>query len=98
VAWVDVGEDASGPELVGSIISVARLFDPDAPEVTDPLAAGATLGRVLDGRRMLLVIDDVWSSAQVEPFLLGVDHVVRLFTIRQPGCAARAGGSGAGDL
>jgi hypothetical protein len=85
VAWVGVGEDASGPQLAGSIISVARLFDPQAPEVTGPLAAGATLERVLEGRRVLLVIDDVWSRAQVEPFLLGGEHVVRLFTTRQQG-------------
>jgi len=85
MAWVGVGEDTRGPQLAGSIISVARLFEPDAPEVTDPLAAGATLGRGLEGRRVLLVIDDVWSRAQVEPFLLGGDHVVRLFTTRQQG-------------
>ena len=61
------------------------MFDPTAAEVTDPQAAGAVLGRVLSSRRVLLVADDVWSTAQVEPFLVGGDGAVRLFTTRQPG-------------
>ena len=85
VVWVTVGEDAGGPDLAAKLVSAARLFDPGAPEVTDPLGAGAVLGRVLDGRRVLLVVDDVWSTAQVEPFLIGGDRAVRLFTTRQPG-------------
>jgi len=83
--WVTVGEDLTGPGLAGVITSAARLLDPAAAEVTNPLAAGAQLGRVLDGRRLLLVVDDVWSSTQVEPFLVGGDQTVRLFTTRQPG-------------
>ena len=73
VVWVTVGEDAGGPDLAAKLVSAARLFDPAAAEVTDPLAAGAVLGRVLAGRRVLLVVDDVWSTAQVEPFLIGGD-------------------------
>jgi WD40 repeat protein len=83
--WVTVGEDASGPDLAMKLVSAARLFDGSAPEVTDPLGAGAVLGRVLDGRRVLLVVDDVWSTGQVEPFLIGGDRTVRLFTTRQQG-------------
>lgn len=86
VVWVTVGEHAIGPDLAGKIVSTARLFDPAAPDVTDPMAAGAVLGRVVEGRRVLLVVDDVWSTAQVEPFLTGAeDRVVRLFTTRQHG-------------
>jgi hypothetical protein len=83
--WVAVGEDTAGPDLAAAITSAARLFDAGVPELTDPLAAGAALGRVLDGRRALLVVDDVWSYAQVEPFLFGGDQTLRLFTTRQRG-------------
>jgi hypothetical protein len=82
VVWVGVGEELSGPELASRVISAARLFDPAAPEVTDPLGAGAVLGRALDGRRVLLVVDDVWSATQVEPFLVGGERAMRLFTTR----------------
>ena len=81
--WVNVGADTTGPGLAGLISSTARLLDPTVAELTDPLAAGAQLGRVLDGRRVLLVIDDVWSPDQVEPFQLGANQTVRLFTTRQ---------------
>ncbi|WP_246122065.1 NB-ARC domain-containing protein [Pseudonocardia cypriaca] len=83
VVWVTVGQDSAGPDLAGLITSTARLFDRGVPDLTDPLAAGTELGRVLDGRRTLVVIDDVWSTGQVEPFLLGGDQVVRLITTRQ---------------
>ncbi|GIF17834.1 hypothetical protein Ate02nite_05640 [Paractinoplanes tereljensis] len=82
VAWLTVGEDAAGPALAAAITSVAKLFDPAAPEVTDPLTAGTILDRALAGRRALLIVDDVWAAEQVEPFRLGGDGV-RLFTTRQ---------------
>ena len=34
---------------------------------------------------MLLVINDVWTSAQVEPFLQGSSGTVRLITTRNSG-------------
>jgi WD40 repeat protein len=81
--WVSLGADAVGADLAAAIVSVGRLVDPGIPQLSDPLAAGARLGQVLDGRRVLLVVDDVWTSGQVEPFLLGGDRSVRLFTTRQ---------------
>jgi hypothetical protein len=99
--WVTVGEDAAGPDLAHKLVSAARLFDPAAPEVTDPIAAGGVLGRTLDGRRVLLVVDDVWTSGQVEPFLVGGEGAVRLFTTRQqgilPDSAARVAVDGPGS-
>jgi hypothetical protein len=83
--WVTVGEDAVGLELAHKLVSAARLFDAAAPEVTDPIAAGGALGRALAGRRVLLVVDNVWSSGQVEPFLIGGEGAVRLLTTRQQG-------------
>ena len=50
--------------------------------------AGAALGDILDeGDAALLVVDDVWSSAQVSPFLLGGANCARLFTTRNRGVA-----------
>jgi WD40 repeat protein len=82
VVWVTVGEDTVGPELAEKVTNVACLVGGDRPTVTDPVAAGAVLGRVLGDRRVLLVVDDVWSAAQVEPFLIGAPGAARLFTTR----------------
>jgi hypothetical protein len=81
--WVTVGAETSGSKLAGIATSIARLFDPSVPDLTDPLVAGATLGRVLDGRRVLLVVADVWTQEQVDTFLLGGDRTVRLFISRE---------------
>jgi hypothetical protein len=85
LVWLTVGEDAVGAVLAAKVVSVARMFDPQAAEVADPQSAGGILGRAFEGRRALLVVDDVWTSEQVEPFLIGGDRVVRLFTTRQHG-------------
>ncbi|HEY2766059.1 MAG TPA: NB-ARC domain-containing protein [Pseudonocardiaceae bacterium] len=83
VVWVSVG-NAAGPELAGKVGTVVGLLGGDRPAVTDPLVAGAELGRVVGARRVLLVLDDVWHAGQVEPFLIGGSAVVRLFTTRVP--------------
>jgi len=90
IVWVTVGADTAAPDLAATITSTARLFDPAVPQLTEPLAAGAKLGQVLGKRRVLLVVDDVWSTTQVEPFLLGGDATVRLFTTRQRDVLPRA--------
>ena len=82
LVWVTVGEDAVGPELAEKVTNVVGLLGGDRPRLTDPLAAGAQLGQALGDRRVLLVVDDVWSAAHVEPFLMGGSAAVRLFTTR----------------
>jgi hypothetical protein len=90
IVWVTVGEDTAGPELADRVTNVVGLLCGERPGLTDPLAAGAELGRALGERRVLLVIDDVWTSAQVEPFLVGGLAAVRLFTTRMRGVLPRS--------
>ncbi len=90
VVWVTVGEDVAGPELAEKVTNVVGLLCGVCPTVTDPLAAGAELGSALEDRRVLLVVDDVWTSAQVEPFLVGGAGAVRLFTTRVHGVLPRS--------
>jgi len=90
VVWVTVGEDIAGSELADKLTTVVALLSEARPGLTDPLLAGAELGRVLGDRRVLLVIDDVWTSAQVEPFLIGGSKAVRLFTTRIRGVLPRS--------
>jgi WD40 repeat protein len=82
VVWVTLGEDTVGPELAEKVTNVVGLLGGVRPGLTDPVVAGVELGRVVGDRRVLLVVDDVWSAAQVEPFLIGGPGAVRLFTTR----------------
>ncbi len=89
--WVTVGENVVGPELAEKITNVVSLLTGVRPPSTDPMVAGAELGRVLGDRRMLVVVDDVWTKVQVEPFLIGGGRAVRLVTtrVRGGGCRGR---------
>src|SRR6266508_6900366 len=52
------------------------------PSLSDPEQAGFHLAHVLSDRRALLVVDNVWSAADLSPFLLGGPGCVRLVTTR----------------
>lgn len=80
--WVTLGEEIVGPKLAETVNNVVGVLCGVRPPLTDPLVAGAELGRALGERQVLLVIDDVWTSAQVDPFLVGGSAAVRLFTTR----------------
>ena len=83
--WITVGDNVVGPELAEKITNVVALLTGVKPPSTDPMAAGAELGRALGDRRVLVVVDDVWTKAQLEPFLIGGDRAVRLLTTRVRG-------------
>jgi WD40 repeat protein len=82
IAWVDVGKDVYGPELAGVVNGLVERLTGFRPATSDPFTAGYALSEALQGRRILLVVDDVWTPAQVEPFLQGGPGTVRLITTR----------------
>jgi NB-ARC domain/Domain of unknown function (DUF4062) len=88
--WVTVGENVIGPELAEKITNVVSLLTGVRPPSTDPIVAGAELGRALGDRRVLVVVDDVWTRVQVEPFLIGGHRAVRLVTTRVRGVLPRS--------
>ncbi|MFP3116171.1 NB-ARC domain-containing protein [Streptomyces sp. Iso 434] len=88
VVFVTLGGDLrGGPRIAAKAAEVIRLVTgEEALFHEDPALAGAQLGRALDGLRgpLLLVLDDVWSEAQLAPFLVGGRNCVRLVTTRIP--------------
>ncbi|MET7506504.1 NB-ARC domain-containing protein [Streptomyces albidoflavus] len=88
VVFVTLGGDLrGGPRIAAKAAEVIRLVTgEEALFHEDPALAGAQLGRVLDELRgpLLLVLDDVWSEAQLAPFLVGGRNCVRLVTTRIP--------------
>ncbi|MFI5681803.1 NB-ARC domain-containing protein [Streptomyces cellulosae] len=88
VYFVTVGRDVrSRAEIAAKVGEAVTLITGDtSTPATDPDAAGAHLGRLLDERpRTLLVLDDVWEERQLAPFLIGGPRCARLITTRNTG-------------
>jgi WD40 repeat protein len=82
VLWIEPGPDPTEQGLVDACRRLLRELGEDRPELADARTAGEQLGRALDGRRALLVVDDVWRSRDLGPFLHGAPDVVRVVTTR----------------
>ncbi|WP_051767765.1 NB-ARC domain-containing protein [Amycolatopsis vancoresmycina] len=82
ILWVTIGEHTAAAELASKINDLVLHLSGRRPVFTDPEQAGRHLGRLLEDRSCLLVVDDVWRSSQLTPFLLGGASCVRLVTTR----------------
>ncbi|MFF0066434.1 NB-ARC domain-containing protein [Streptomyces sp. NPDC005279] len=84
--WVTLGQEIHGADLAERVNDLAWALSGYRPVLSDPDAAGAELGRLLDqhGQPVLLVIDDMWHEAQLRPFRFGGRCCTRLITTRIP--------------
>lgn len=82
IVWVETGEECTPARVVELISDLCFHLDGDRPALLDPEQAGFHLARIMAERSILLVIDNVWSAADLQPFLLGAPHCVRLVTTR----------------
>jgi hypothetical protein len=82
ILWKALGADATGPALVGAVAELVEHLTGQRLTTTDVGMASAGLADVLGDRRCLIVIDDVWTAGQLEPFLGGGPNCVRLVTAR----------------
>jgi tetratricopeptide (TPR) repeat protein len=81
-AWLELGPQADLFQLLGQILAD---FGASASDLSDVPARAARLRSVLEGRRYLLVLDDVWQAAHARPFLEAVQPPARaLLTTRSP--------------
>ena len=82
ILWATLGQT---PNLLGELGKLYEAFSGERPEFADVGEASRKLAEKLDGRNCLLVIDDVWQSAHLEPFLSGGKaSCARLITTRIP--------------
>jgi len=89
VVWVTVGRDTAGPGLAARISEVIANAGGGGPAFASLEQAGQALAGTLSGRgRTLLVVDDVWTAAQLEPFLAAGQAGRLLVTTRRPAVLA----------
>ncbi|WP_328474847.1 NB-ARC domain-containing protein [Actinoplanes sp. NBC_00393] len=83
---VTLGRDLRDRAAIASkVCDLAEMINGKRTALEDVRLAGEHLGRILDSHKpVLLVIDDVWDRAQLEPFLSGGAKCARLITTRSP--------------
>jgi hypothetical protein len=80
ILWAELGEK---PERLVAILSdLIESLSGERPQLETINAAAAKLGEALGDRRILMVVDDVWRGQDLQPFLQGGRHCVRLVTTR----------------
>jgi WD40 repeat protein len=80
VLWVELGEK---PESLLLIISdLVETLSGERPGLQNISSAAAKLAEALGGRRILLVVDDVWREQDLRPFMQGGTNTTRLITTR----------------
>jgi WD40 repeat protein len=83
--WVTVGQEVAGVALADAINDISERIDGQRPGLTSPDQAGIRLGELLAAQgRSLLVVDDVWTTEQLRPFLNAGRGAALLVTTRIP--------------
>ncbi len=82
VLWVTLGERPDVADLVARAADLVERLSGSRPGYSSLEAAASALGEALGQRRLLLVIDDVWEQAHLQPFLRGGPQTTRLITTR----------------
>lgn len=87
VCWAELGQSPTEEKLLGALADITSMLTRRTPQRLSTLpAATAAFAAATQNRKALIVIDDVWSSADLAPFLAGSPSCRRLITTRKPGC------------
>ncbi|HYG63739.1 MAG TPA: NB-ARC domain-containing protein [Thermoanaerobaculia bacterium] len=91
ILWTTIGDQASEADRLSRVLDLIRFWTPgDLPHFDTVEAAAARLREILAGRRVLVVVDDAWSPADVQPFRgagTGLLVTTRLRETLPDGCA-----------
>jgi hypothetical protein len=94
IAWTTVGKDISG-NLTARMQEVRRaLGDQPAPAESEAESELQCINRyrtLLQGKAALVIVDDIWRTADIEPFLAESPRSRLLFTTRDSAIAAATG-------
>jgi hypothetical protein len=79
ILWVTLGET---PQVLTELSTIYAALTGERPGFGSEFDASVALSEHLEHRRCLIVIDDVWDQAHLQPFLRGGPLCTRLITTR----------------
>ncbi len=80
ILWITLGENPG--DLTGRVEDLIVTLGDERPGFTTQDAAVSRLKELLADRDILIVIDDVWNRAHLNPFIQGGPRCARLITTR----------------
>jgi hypothetical protein len=85
ILWATLGEQ---PSVVRELTKLYAALTNERPQFLDADDAAIEFAKKLEGKRCLIVIDDIWDLEHARPFLRGGDQCTRLLTTRNARIAA----------
>jgi WD40 repeat protein len=83
ILWVTLGRGASENTILRELTRLYEALTGEQPPFVDATQASMKLAEKFDHRNCLVIIDDVWTEANLGPFLRGGKGCARLITTRQ---------------
>jgi WD40 repeat protein len=90
VLWAVLGEQ--NVNVIRALTKMYAALTGERPTFVDENDAAVSLSERLGDRRCVIVVDDVWDSANLEHFLQGAPNCVRLVSTRDLGIATSGKG------
>ena len=87
ILWVTLGQK---PQIQAGLTKLYAALTGEHPGFVDEEDAAFHLAQKLEDKSCLIVIDDVWDSAHLQPFMRGATHCTRLITTRNFDIAAES--------
>lgn len=86
ILWATLGSE---PSLISELTKIYAGLTGERPQFVTLDDAMFAVEKKIEGKRCLLVIDDVWESSHLKPFLHGGANCARLITTRRFGLAVQ---------
>lgn len=89
ILWIAFGQQ---PNVVELLNTITKAFKLSVPEIIDSHKGKTTLQKELEGKKFLLILDDVWKHDHLRPFHNLSNNSKILVTSRNTEIVRRIGG------
>jgi serine/threonine protein kinase len=94
ILWAGLGREANVISFLKAWGIAMDISQAEIEKLMNPTSLAQTVHRAIGARRMLLIIDDAWSTEDALAFKLGGPHCAHMVTTRLPEVAERFASEG----